>query len=552
MAVALMPEEIGDSGVLLVRAVDGVLHVRRTERMASLPVHLAVSPDGARVLSVDSEDRVVLSDGISGATLSAVDHEAHILEVSFSPKGAWAIALAENGEVSIIDTATAKRSVISLDTSLTGGVTGVAIVNEEPWILVSGVAGKALIYDVEGRVLLELSGGSEPMIGIALSPDARTAITFGYEDLIWDLSPTAALYTFWAHDGSTEAVRFCPEDRSLMTGGADGAVRLWDLTGATTPTQLATHDDWVTWVECIGRANRRALSAGLDGTMYVVDGERRWNFDLHHAVTSSDDTARWIWDASVSGDGRRAATVGQDGVLVITRTDSPRIERRWTVGDRPLTSVAISANGELVAVGDEVGVVHLYSPGTEEARKLFTQGYSIVQLAFSSDERFLLSVSADGTAQIFDLIAERLAYEVRHDDALTTGDFSPDDVHFVTGGLDRAARVWDTGTGELIYSFDTHLDGVTATQFAGPDRLITGSIDGRVRVWDLNSGDLLALLEFGEEVRAIDIASDYRLVAVALADGRVVVWPCVICGDIEDATLLGYQLVAPLAAQGRQ
>ena len=106
------------------------------------------------------------------------------------------------------------------------------------------------------------------------------------------------------------------------------------------------------------------------------------------------------------------------------------------------------------------------------------------------------------------------------DEPLTAGAFSPGGRRFVTAGMDRLARVWDTTTGTLIHEFDDHLDGVTVTIFAGPERLITGSIDGRVRVWSLESGDLVALLELDEEVRDIDASGDSQLVAVALADGR--------------------------------
>lgn len=552
MAVALMPDEIENSGVIIVRSADDNLDIRRTDHTAGLPTQLSVSADGARLITVDSAMRVVLSDGLSGATLSTVEHDARVIDVGFSPGGKWATAFDADGHVSLFDTGMAgKITMLSLDSALTRGVTAVTLVNETPWIVVTGISGRAMVHDGDGRVLFQLSGGSEPINGLTFSPDTGTAVTFGAEDLIWDLSPTAALYTFWAHEGSTEAVRFCPATGSLLTGGADGVVRLSNLATSATSTPMSKHDDWVTWLACITGPNPRMLSAGLDGAIHVLGGEQRWTLDLHHDTNSEEDNAHWIWDASVSGDGGRAATVGQDGVLVVTQLVHPEIERRWTASDSALTSVALSADEKMVAVGDDAGAVYLYDPEIDQAQKILTQGHSIVELVFSPDEDLLLSVSADGTAKIIDLTLQAAAIEVQHDDPLTSGAFSANGRQFVTAGVDREAQVWDTESGELLHAFDEHLDAITVTRFVGTRRLITGSSDGRVRVWDLDSENLIAQLEFGVEVRALDVASNLRFVAIALADGRVVVWPCVVCGDIEDAKLLGYQIAASVLAAGR-
>ena len=53
-----------------------------------------------------------------------------------------------------------------------------------------------------------------------------------------------------------------------------------------------------------------------------------------------------------------------------------------------------------------------------------------------------------------------------------------------TAGDDAIVRVFDAGTGALIFSYRGHLKAVKGTVFVG-GRLATASADGTIRIWDL-------------------------------------------------------------------
>jgi hypothetical protein len=59
------------------------------------------------------------------------------------------------------------------------------------------------------------------------------------------------------------------------------------------------------------------------------------------------------------------------------------------------------------------------------------------------------------------------------------------------------------------------------------------------------------MLALKSEVRSFAASPDGNLLTIALNDGRVVIWPCLLCGDIEKVIALGYSRVAPLIAQLR-
>ncbi len=67
--------------------------------------------------------------------------------------------------------------------------------------------------------------------------------------------------------------------------------------------------------------------------------------------------------------------------------------------------------------------------------------------------------------------------------------FSPDGKRLVSGGADRAARIWNASTGALLATCQGHASKVVGAAFSRDGaRLVTASSDGTARQWDAASG----------------------------------------------------------------
>ena len=91
-----------------------------------------------------------------------------------------------------------------------------------------------------------------------------------------------------------------------------------------------------------------------------------------------------------------------------------------------------------------------------------------------------------------------------------------------SGGPDGTVCVWNTLTGECLWTLVGHTAMVWSLSAMPDHKLASGSADRTVRVWDLTSGLCAHVLSHTACVRAL-VASEHALVALGI-DRTVCVW----------------------------
>jgi len=448
-----------------------------------------ISPDGKRIATLDDDRKVVR---IHQARNWRVERELDLgsqTQVLFAPDGSL-VTGSWDGHVRRYDAASGKE-LSAFD--LGGGQ-----IND---IALSG--------DGTRVAATHMAAGSYHTVGVTVADLNGSILSRHDEKGRWDAVTFAPGGIVAATHEKHEVVLLGPQGGRV--GVLTGAVPLWDaaihpdgnlvaLSSSVPGTQVALWDlqsgapRWVdelgTWADFafspqgelgIGMAgvSIRDLTTGAerervgdlasvfafsnDGTALFSGGGNSGGSSLALVPRGGGDSVAlegndsYLNGIAVLPEGRRAVTVGSDGVLRVVDADkAPDAVGELSLG-AALHAVDVSPDGQLAVVG-----------GSEHA--------------------WLVDLDA---------------LEVRHEERWPGHDvyavaFTHDGQAFVTGDSSSQVRIWDLA-GVEQRSLDGHRGWIRSIQPLPDGRLLTASMDGTARLWDLDTGATLTMAHGGGE-----------------------------------------------------
>jgi WD40 repeat protein len=339
------------------------------------------------------------------------------------------------------------------------------------------------------------------------------------------------LRTLQGHEAEVTAVGLTPDGRAVVSGGADGTLKVWDLLTGWERRTLRGHGAEVTAV-AVTADGRWAVSAAQDRTVrvwdlatgaarHVLEGHRHW---VNAVVITADGTSL------VSGSADGSVKVWDLATGATQRTLPGRIiqfrGREWL--EAMVTALVLTPDGQSLIVGGSDGLVRIVDLRTgEEGRPLTRHRLGIRALAVSPDGHSLVFASEQGTLKIWDLAGgkeRRTLLGPRHEvSALAV---TPDGRRVISASHDQTLRAWDLATGAVRQIFKGHGASVRTVAVTPDGRsAISGSDDWTLKVWDLAARPgRRAVLRQGAPVTALAVTPDGRWMLAGSADGALKVW----------------------------
>jgi WD40 repeat protein len=551
-------------------------------------VHVYHLPSGKLVARL-ADSR--LAQSVGGAAPRSAAHRDLVQSLAFSPDGNL-LASGAYREVKVWRRPRDSRR-LSITSAARGAVNGIAVAPDRASFATAGADGVVRLWGAkDGRPVREFAGHAAPVTAIAFSPDGtKLASVAADKNLrVWAVA-----------DGSTFAQGPCPVEcstvvwagggKQLVTAGGDAIVRVWvvpEAAGAALVpgAELKGHEGNVQALCAFPSQPTQVVSAGADGTirLWDIDGAKVIRQMSHGGAATS---------VAVRSDGKRFASAGANVVKLWDPEGKLVAEMK---GDRYANEAAQARERDLAFAASEIAyhkgyVESLDKRHAEQVERVRKAAVADVEAEKAVAEKKKLHAAeveakkpeADvkkaeaevkkaeaaraGTAdelrlaiksaqQASDVAAEALAAmqsaEREHkqvelelptlkaaaaaaEQPVRAVAFSPDGTALAAGGDDRAVHTYSAETGTAWETLRGHQGAVTSIDFLG-DAVVSGGADGAAVAWDpatqwtldkqLGTGDAGSV--FADRVTALDFSADGKLLAtgggVPSRDGEALLW----------------------------
>jgi cytochrome c len=188
-------------------------------------VGLAAAPDGATLASA-SWDHTVRLWGLGGASPRVLDgHQQNVNGVAFTPDGRAVVSAGYDLTLRIWPLVGGAPTVTTLPTPLNG-----VAVAPDGEIVTGGADGKVYFLSPAGEVRGEVAASETPIVAIALSRDGALVAAAGIRGSVAIIERRArhVARTLVGPGLPVWSATFLPDNRTLLTGGADRIIRRWD------------------------------------------------------------------------------------------------------------------------------------------------------------------------------------------------------------------------------------------------------------------------------------------------------------------------------------
>ena len=368
-----------------------------------------------------------------------------------------------------------------------------------------------------------LKGDEYTVFAVALTPDGKTIVSGGEDKTIrlWDTSGKPIGQPFKGHQDRVNSVALTPDGKTIVSGGEDKTIRLWDTSGKPIGQPFKGHQD------------------GVNSVAFSPDGKS--------IVSGSEDKTIRLWDTSGKPiglpfkghqDGVNSVAFSPDGKSIVSGSEDGTI-RLWNTSGKPIglpfkgheaevKSVAFSRDGKTIVSGSWDKTIRLWDTSGKPIGQPF-KGHQdgVSSVAFSRDGKTIVSGSFDNTIRLWDTSGKSLGSPIQgHKSWVNSVALTPDGKTVVSGSFDSTIRLWDTSGKSIGQPFKGHQESVNSVAFS-PDgkSIVSGNINSTIRLWNTSGTPIGQPFKGHQEwVNSVAFSPDGKSIVSGSYDYTIRLW----------------------------
>jgi WD40 repeat protein len=478
---------------------------------------LAVSGDSTRIVSGSADKTVRVWNSADGTEVCRyAGHASPITAVCFRDAAGEVVSAGEDASLRSISAADgSERKVFS---GHTGPIVALASVPDGGTLVSASADGTARFWNPNDASQIRAITNPCPITALAASRDlARIALAGADNQVrVHSFADGALQMTLAGHSQPARSLAFSSDHARLVSAGADNQALVWDLAQQTQ-------------IESVARPSGLGFAGfGVQPQQLLLGlGDRQIEIaSLRAARQIAAHTGR-VSDLAWSADGGLVYSTGEDGRLCGWQSGDG--QRRFeTSHGAPILDLAQSSDGRFLATGGDKQIrVWNAGDGGGAPRPQFS-GFSapVRSVAFSADnQRVLGGDSAAGEILVFNLNDGELDEARREQPAAILGlaPYGEQAGQVLSLAADRSLRLWPLSAVRRIAGHSQPVTSLAAVPTAD-SQFVSGGLDGLVRQWNVDNGQAVRDYGHGGPVKAVAVRPDGGRIASAGANNVTRLW----------------------------
>ncbi len=360
------------------------------------------------------------------------------------------------------------------------------------------------------------------------------------------------------HTGILNQLQFSDDDKFLITASNDWSSKVFSVNTGKVVRNLTSRSEYIQSLCLSGSGNFLSFASG-----HLETGNHIGVWDLQRGKLfpfyPKEEVNSFFSQVAFSPRNKTIAAANINGNLSWYSFPYNGNIGKMTIGDAPVTCVAITPNGKNYLAGTKEGKLIFWRPDRNKSETIEADKSGIASLGISPDARAIALGTLDGKLLLYDYESKTILRKIESHSA-NTGYYDTSNVmaygsvtsmsmdgHFaqryasimsVAFSADSKLiaacggnwiKIYDAGTGQMMTHIKVYGAGFCTLNFSADGKyLCSGGADFKVRIYETSNGALLkTFVGHQNEVRSVLFSANQKYLISGSLDTQIKIWDIV-------------------------